>query len=65
MILRFYEYKGSRCTGRIRLDSRFARCVLTNLIEDEEQELPVGADGVAVLSFRPFEVHTLKLAEKQ
>lgn len=65
VILRFYEYKGSRCTGRIRLDSRFARCVLTNLIEDEEQELPVGADGVAALSFRPFEVHTLKLAEKQ
>lgn len=62
VVLRFYESTGGR--EQIKLwwpdDMRNVRAYLTNLLEDEAEELAV-SDGAIELSFKPYEIKTIKL----
>lgn len=60
VILRLYESKGKRTDCSLAVADCFKSCVRTNLIEDEEAELPI-VGGKTALSFKGFEVITLKL----
>jgi len=62
-ILRLYEPHGARGTARLRLASSPAQVTQTNLVEEDEQDIPL-EDGVLELSFRPFQIRTLRLRKK-
>jgi alpha-mannosidase len=58
-VLRLYESAGCRETVTIRLPRVPEQVWLTNLLEEEEQEIGL-TDGAIELDFRPFEIKTLK-----
>ena len=59
-VLRLYECEGCKTTTGVSLAASAARAELTNLLEDALEDVPV-SDGKLSLTFRPFEVKTLKL----
>jgi alpha-mannosidase len=59
--LRFYEAEGNRTSARIRLARPIRKAWLTNLIEEDEQELVVAADGALELTVDAWKIVTLKL----
>jgi len=59
-IMRLYESEGTKTTAKIRLDACVSCGSLTNILEDETQPLSF-ADGGVRLTFRPFEIKTIKL----
>ena len=59
-VLRLYECEGTKTNARVQLGVPVSRAVLTNMLEDEKQPLDC-TDGVIGLSFRPFEIQTVKL----
>jgi len=71
VILRFYEAFGGHAQARLKIDSHFpvSKAYVTNLMEDEDEELNVmledGASeelaAVVKLDFHGFEVKTVKL----
>ena len=58
-VLRLYECEGSKTATTVRLSQPCSKAVLTNLLEDERETLPLSGDTLD-LSFRPFEVKTIK-----
>ena len=59
-VVRLYECEGSKTTARIRFGVPVARAELTNLLEDPIEAVAL-EDGEAALTFRPFEIKTVKL----
>jgi alpha-mannosidase len=62
-VLRLYECEGTKAQTAVRFGAPVARAVLTNMLEDEKQPLAL-ADDTVELSFRPFEIKTVKLYRK-
>ena len=60
-VLRLYECEGTKTGARVRFGVRVCSAVLTNMLEDEKQPLTL-SDYAIDLSFRPFEIKTVKLA---
>ena len=60
--LRFYEAEGSMNErARVKLFLPIKQAWKTNLIEQEEQPIAVGSDGIVELPVTPWEIVTLKL----
>ena len=58
-VLRLYECEGAKTNADVQVNVPVSGAVLTNLLEDEKEVLsPV--DGRLSLSFRPFEIKTVK-----
>lgn len=60
-VMRLYECEGSRCEAKLSVSEKVSRAVITNLLEDEKEEIPV-EDGAVSLSFGPFEIKTIKFS---
>ena len=60
MILRLYEAKQMRGDVTVRVNLPFTRVTECNLMETDEQDLPV-TDGAFRFTVRPFEVRTFRL----
>jgi len=62
LVLRLYEAGGASAMATIGLPptDRGWQAALTNLLEEDERQVPVAGNAVR-LSFRPFEVKTLRL----
>lgn len=60
VILRLRETQGTRTRAQVRLRVPLARAARADLLEREQSELPIAADGLH-LRLRPFEVVTLRL----
>ena len=58
-VLRMYECEGAKTVAKVAVNVPVKRAVLTNLLEDEKESLPI-EDGSLTLSFRPFEIKTVK-----
>ncbi len=59
-VLRLYEAKNARTECRVTLGIPASRVYLCDLMENEIAELPV-ENGAVTLTFRGFEIHTLKV----
>ena len=61
MIVRLYEGLGAETTATLRFAFPFTMVQLVNVLEETIAELsPRGA--CVELTFRPFEIHTLKIS---
>ena len=58
-VLRLYECEGSAAKATLRPGVKVTGAVLTNLLEDPVETLPV-EDGAVSLTFRPFEIKTVR-----
>ena len=58
-ILRIYEAEGSRTVGKLNLGVEAVRVSETNMLEEVQKEL--GASAVTELTFRPFEIKTIRV----
>ena len=63
LVIRLYESMGGTRTAVIHPFLPFSAVCTCSLSEDPRDILPV-ADGTFTLSFRPFEIITLRLARK-
>ncbi|XEC93745.1 alpha-mannosidase [Paenibacillus tarimensis] len=61
-ILRFYESSGGRETVSVKWRDPNSRVFAANLLEEEGEELPVSG-GAFELSFKPFEIKTVKIVQ--
>ena len=59
-VLRAYECEGTRAEASFKLGVPADKAVLTNLLEDEKDEVAL-SDGEFKLSFKPFEIKTVKI----
>ncbi|MBP3965409.1 alpha-mannosidase [Paenibacillus lignilyticus] len=59
-ILRFYESTGSRDQVKVQLPAGTKRASIVNLLEDELEPCTIGANGVLTLSFKPYEIQTVR-----
>ena len=59
-VIRMYECEGSKTRADISFGVPVSGAVLTNLLEDEIESVPVN-DNTVSLSFGPFEIKTLKV----
>ena len=57
-VVRLYECEGAKTVAKVTLKGA-KTATLTNLLEDALEELPA-EDGAVTLSFRPFEIKTLR-----
>lgn len=60
LAIRLYEFDGCHATAQLTLPATVARCVLTNLMEEGDEAVPV-TDGKITLVFTPFEIKTVLL----
>ena len=60
-VMRLYECEGTKTTASIRLGSPVKKAVLTNILEDALEDLPVCENAVD-LTFRAFEIKTVKFS---
>lgn len=60
LIVRLYEAHGTRASVRLRVAVPHAGLVLTDLLEDAVDEVPV-EDGAFGLEFGPFQLRTLRI----
>ena len=60
VIVRMVETHGGRCRCELTTSLSVSATVETNLMEEEERELPI-RDGRVALQFTPFQIRTLKL----
>jgi len=60
-ILRFFETTGDITKARIKLFRNIKRAVLTNMLEEEEQNLSVQDSKEMTIEMQPFEIVTVKL----
>ena len=58
-VLRLYECEGTKTAATLAFGTEISCAVCTNILEDERETLPVTNNGVG-LSFRPFEIKTVK-----
>ncbi|RAP74641.1 alpha-mannosidase [Paenibacillus montanisoli] len=61
-ILRFYESTGSRDKISVKLPKGATQAFIVNLLEDELEPCNIDQDGRLRLSFKPFEIKSVKLA---
>lgn len=61
IIVRIYESLGGKARGRIRTSLDVKRVWVTNLLEDDGEELVLSKDGEVGIELRPFEVATFRL----
>ncbi|MFN8150212.1 MAG: glycoside hydrolase family 38 C-terminal domain-containing protein [Solirubrobacterales bacterium] len=61
LIVRLHEAHGSRGTARLRTSTPFVEALRTNALEEGGEPLPLGGDDTVELSYRPFEILTLRL----
>lgn len=59
IVMRVYECEGAKTTAKISLNNGANKAVLTNMLEDEKEELALNG-GALTLTFRPFEIKTIK-----
>jgi len=63
LIFRFYEFAGKQSQVRLHLPEQAARAFETNLMEKQEHELPLEADGrELVIPTGPYEIKTVKIS---
>ncbi|MCR4594525.1 MAG: alpha-mannosidase [Clostridiales bacterium] len=62
-VIRLYECEGSMTGTDIFFADSFSKAVYTNILEDEQDEAKSDGNTVS-LSFRPFEIKTLKIYRK-
>ncbi|MBT9131772.1 glycoside hydrolase [candidate division NPL-UPA2 bacterium Unc8] len=60
IVLRFYETKGEQTTAEIEFFHEISRCMVTDLLEQEEHELKLEQNKLR-MEIKPFEIVTLKL----
>lgn len=60
VIVRLYEYHNRQTVGSLSAKRHIERAFLCNLLEEEEEELPVNGNCVSI-NFKPYEIHTIKL----
>jgi alpha-mannosidase len=68
VIVRLYESHGGRASARLSADFPVAAATATDLLErplSEAGELPVIDGGTIELSFRPFEIRTVRLTRTE
>lgn len=65
VILRAYEAFGGRVTAHIELGFDAERVCVTNLLEEEERELPLTDGRRFAAEFKPFEIVTFKITRKK
>ncbi len=58
-VMRLYECEGTKTAAELRFGVPVKALTLTNILEDALGALPM-ADGKARLTFRPFEIKTIK-----
>jgi len=58
-VMRVYECEGARTTAKIKINTGAKKAFLTNMLEDEKEEL-TPENGELTLTFRPFEIKTIK-----
>lgn len=63
IIVRLYEAYGSRGPVRLRTSLPVVRATLTDMLENEEGELPID-EGCVLLKVQPFEIMSLRLRLK-
>ena len=61
LIVRLYEFFGSRVICNLKIADKFKKATLTNLLEKDEKELDIN-NGSVSLSIKPFEIVTIKLS---
>ncbi|MBQ7598444.1 MAG: alpha-mannosidase [Clostridia bacterium] len=59
-VLRLYECEGSKTETSVRFSASVTKAELTNLLEDVQCEAQV-CDGALTLTFKPFEIKTVKV----
>ncbi|MBQ4245053.1 MAG: alpha-mannosidase [Clostridia bacterium] len=59
-VLRLYECEGTKTNSNVTLPADAVRAVLTNMLEDEREDIPC-ENGILNLTFRPFEIKTVKI----
>lgn len=66
IIVRLHEYRGARTSVQLSSDYRIDDANIVNLLEETMEPCTfVGEDGQKItLSFRPFEIKTVKLGLK-
>ena len=62
-VVRLYECEGTKTKAKITAGIPVSGAELTNLLEDTDEEIPV-RDGAVELSFRPFEIKTVKFRKQ-
>lgn len=60
VVVRLYEYHNRQTVGSLSAKRHIERAFLCNLLEEEEEELPVIVNCVSI-NFKPYEIHTIKL----
>ncbi|AZN39294.1 alpha-mannosidase [Paenibacillus albus] len=60
-IMRFYESTGSRDRITLRLPATATQASIVNLLEEELEPCAIGADGTITLSFKPFEIKSIRV----
>jgi len=61
LVIRFYEAEGFECQAQLRFPKRATQARRANLIEDDEESLPIDADGSLNFRVKPWEIVTLKV----
>ncbi len=59
-VLRVYESEGTKTKSSVKLSTPVSKAVLTNMLEDERGILNI-ENGSVALTFRPFEIKTIKV----
>lgn len=62
-VVRLYECEGTKTKAKITAGIPVSGAEITNLLEDTDEEIPV-RDGAVELSFRPFEIKTVKFRKQ-
>ncbi len=61
LVVRLHEAHGSRGSARLRTSTPFVEALRTNALEEGGEPLPIGGGDSVEISFRPFEILTLRL----
>lgn len=60
IVLRFFEAKGEKCRGALKIPPQIKKVMLVNLLEDDDEEINIDNDTLE-LDVGPFEIVSLKL----
>jgi alpha-mannosidase len=60
-IVRFYEAEGKHCKAKISGIKPFSKVSLTNMLEYDEQNVPVNTAGSVDVSVKPYEIITMRI----
>jgi alpha-mannosidase len=63
LVVRFYEAEGRYTKAIVKGFKPFTKVYLTNMIEYNEKELPVTADGSIEISVKPWEIVNIKIVK--